>query len=88
MVRDFLKAALAGKAGVQFQVPPGITLVTIDAKTGQRASPGTPNAITEAFKTGSAPATSYSMLADPDGQTAAVPPESERAISSGTGGLY
>ena len=44
MVRDVLKTALAGKPGLQFQMPPGIKLVRVDAKSGLRAAPGSRDA--------------------------------------------
>jgi penicillin-binding protein 1A len=91
VVRDFLKQATVGKPGVPFLPPAGIKLVRIDARTGLRAGPGTPgNVIFEAFKPGTAPPDSYSVIGftDSDARPTSVPPESDRAIRSGTGGLY
>ncbi|HXW29752.1 MAG TPA: penicillin-binding protein 1A [Xanthobacteraceae bacterium] len=91
VVRDFLKQATAGKPGVPFLPPAGIKLVRIDAKTGLRAGPGTTgNVIFEAFKPGTAPPDNYSVIGftDSDARSMSVPPESDRAIRSGTGGLY
>jgi penicillin-binding protein 1A len=91
VVRDFLKQATAGKPGVPFLPPAGIKLVRIDAKTGLRAGPGTTgNVIFEAFKPGTAPPDNYSVIGftDSDARPMSVPPESDRAIRSGTGGLY
>ena len=62
IVKDFLKAALADKPGVPFRVPPGIKLIRVDPKTGMRAGPGTERAILEAFKPGTAPPDSYSVV--------------------------
>ena len=42
IVKDFLKAALADKPAMPFRVPPGIKLIRVDVKTGQRATPGNP----------------------------------------------
>jgi penicillin-binding protein 1A len=91
VVRDFLKQATAGKPGVPFLPPAGIKLVRIDARTGLRAGPGTAGSVIfEAFKPGTAPPDNYSVIGftDSDARPMSVPPESDRAIRSGTGGLY
>jgi penicillin-binding protein 1A len=91
VVRDFLKQATAGKPGVPFRVPAGIKLIRIEARTGLRAGPGTTgNVILEAFKPGTAPPDNYSVIGftDSDSRSMSVPPESDRAVRSGTGGLY
>ncbi|MBN8935414.1 MAG: penicillin-binding protein 1A, partial [Rhizobiales bacterium] len=63
VVADFLKIALADKPAVPFRVPPGIKLIRVDAKTGQRVSPGaTGKVILEAFKPGTAPPDNYSVV--------------------------
>jgi penicillin-binding protein 1A len=91
VVRDFLKAALADKPPVPFRVPPGIKLIRVNAQTGMRAAPGDTKVILEAFKPGTAPPDSYSIVgsptADADGRYG-VTPEADRAVRSGTGGLY
>jgi penicillin-binding protein 1A len=80
-------------------VPPGIKLIRVDAKTGMRAGPGTEKAILEAFKPGTAPPDSYSVVGYGEGETggssgggrpwgAGVSPDADRAVRSGTGGLY
>jgi penicillin-binding protein 1A len=87
IARDFLKAALADKPAMPFRVPPGIKLIRVDAKTGQRATPGTQSAILEAFKPGTAPPDSGTLvgMGGPDSGS----PDAERAVRSGvTGGLY
>ena len=71
VVRDFFKLALADKAAVPFRVPPGIKLIRIDARSGMRAGPGDGKVILEAFKPGTAPPDSYSVIGygdNPDGQ--------------------
>ena len=96
IVKDFLKAALADKPGVPFRVPPGIKLIRIDPKTGMRAGPGTERAILEAFKPGTAPPDSYSVVGFGSGESdngpglfgRGVSPDADRAVRSGTGGLY
>jgi penicillin-binding protein 1A len=95
IVRDFLKVALADKPPIPFRVPPGIKLIRVDAKTGMRAVPGDPKVILEAFKPGTAPPDSYSVIGTATANGAPVPvappisPDADRAIrSTGTGGLY
>lgn len=96
IVKDFLKVALADKPAVPFRVPPGIKLIRIDPKTGLRAGPGTERAILEAFKPGTAPPDSYSVIGYGNGEGggrpspygAGVSPDADRAVRSGTGGLY
>jgi penicillin-binding protein 1A len=94
IVRDFLKVALAAKPAVPFRVPPGIKLIRVDLKSGTRAGPGTERAILEAFKPGTAPPDNYSVVGSGDGGEGGrswgvgVSPDTDRAIRSGTGGLY
>ncbi len=89
--RDFMKVALADKASVPFQAPVGIKLIRVNVKTGMRAGPGdSPSqVILEAFKPGTAPPDSYSVVGvtDPDGRALTVSPEADRAVR-GVGGLY
>jgi penicillin-binding protein 1A len=84
IVRDFLKIALADKPAVPFRVPPGIKLIRIDAQTGARAGPSSSKVILEAFKPGTAPADSSASYYG----AAGVTPEVDRAVRTGTGGLY
>jgi penicillin-binding protein 1A len=95
VVRDFMKMALAGKPPIPFRVPPGIKLIRVDARSGQRAGPGDTKVILEAFKPGTAPPDNYQVIgsptADADSRYPAYPgvtPEADRAVRSGTGGLY
>ena len=70
IVRDFLKVALADKPAVPFRVPAGIKLIRIDPKSGMRAGPGDQRVILEAFKPGTAPPDTYSVIGvtDADGR--------------------
>jgi penicillin-binding protein 1A len=90
IVRDFMKVALADKAAVPFRVPAGIKLIRVDAKSGTRAGPGDGRVILEAFKPGTAPPDNYSAIGmtDANGQPVGVSPEADRAVRTGTGGLY
>ena len=75
--------ALKDKPDVPFRVPPGIKLVSVDPRTGMRSSgPGT---ILEAFKPGTAPPDSF---AGGGGSVSAGSADTDRAVGSGTGGLY
>jgi len=91
--RDFMSVALAGQPPQEFRVPDGMTLVPIDRKTGMRSSGG-PNTIIEAFKPGTGPADIYEVIgADGGGAVAGgggtpVDPDADRAVVTGTGGLY
>jgi penicillin-binding protein 1A len=88
IVKDFLKAALADKPAMPFRVPPGIKLIRVDVKTGQRATPATQSAILEAFKPGTAPPDSGALVSMSGGD-AGSSPDTERAVRAGvTGGLY
>jgi penicillin-binding protein 1A len=98
IVKDFMKLALADKPAVPFRVPPGIKLIRVDAHTGMRAGPGTEKVILEAFKPGTAPPDSYSVVGYGNGEgggpasssfgAGGVSPDAARAVRSGTGGLY
>ena len=88
MARDFFKAALADKPAMPFRVPPGIKLIRVDLKTGQRAGPGTTGVILEAFKPGTAPPDNNAIagIGGQDGAAIGVSPEADRAVRGG--GLY
>jgi len=90
IAKEFYKVALSDKPDVPFRVPAGIKLIRIDAKSGMRAGPETSRAILEAFKPGTAPPENYAVvgMSDSSGRPLTVSPEADRAVSSGTGGLY
>ena len=88
-----MKVALADKPAMPFRVPPGIKLVRVDLKTGARAGPGSERTILEAFKPGTAPPDNSSVIGlggGGGGQAwgVGVTPDADRAVRSGTGGLY
>jgi penicillin-binding protein 1A len=87
---DFMKQALADTPPIPFRVPPGMTFYTIDRRTGLKAQPGDTDTIEEAFKPGTQPPDTYSIIGYTDsmGRPLTVAPESDRAVVSGTGGLY
>ncbi len=87
IAKDFFKAALADKPAIPFAPPPGIKLIRVDFRSGQRAGPNSGNTILEAFKPGTAPPDSYSAAAvssldNPGGPNG----DGERPVRSG--GLY
>ncbi|CAN7274212.1 penicillin-binding protein 1A [Bosea sp. LjRoot9] len=86
--RDFMMSALKDKPATPFRVPAGIKLIRVDPKTGMRT--GGEGGILEAFKPGTAPPDSYSVIgAAGDGSTPlSVSPGGGRSVGSGTGGLY
>jgi penicillin-binding protein 1A len=59
---EFMKTALADAPPKEFQAPAGIDLIPVDRRTGLRAQPDAPNAILEAFKPGTEPPSSYSIV--------------------------
>ena len=77
--REFLKVALADKPAVPFRVPAGIKLIRVDAKTGMRVGSGRGGrVILEAFKPGTAPPDSYSVIGSSDQAAARMPATSAR----------
>ena len=51
----FMKRALAGRPNIKFEAPAGIEFASIDAETGQLATPNCPRVVTESFMTGTVP---------------------------------
>jgi len=102
IVKDFLEEALRDVPPVPFRAPPGAMLVRVNHKTGQPARPGEKNVIVEAFKPGQAPAGAVveevvegaELVDDGFGPPPPPPPPlspapgNDRALTSGTGGLY
>lgn len=80
--------ALKDKPDVPFRVPPGIKLISVDAKTGVRSSGS--GTILEAFKPGTGPPESFAYGGEQQVQpkVLTVDPNADRSLSSGTGGLY
>jgi penicillin-binding protein 1A len=87
---EFMQMALADKPPIPFRVPPGLNFLPIDRRTGLTAQAGGDGVILEAFKPGTAPPDTYSIIGYTDtmGRPLTVAPEADRAIISGTGGLY
>lgn len=86
---DFMKVALADKPKKPFQVPEGLQLIPIDRRTGMRASAGGGGVILEAFKPGTLPPDSYSVIGFTEDMGRPISAqEAERALTDGTGGLF
>jgi len=87
---EFMKVALADSPGVPFRVPEGLSLVPIDVRTGLRANGAGAGVILEGFKPGTSPPDNYSIIGFEDdmGRPLSVTPEANKAVVTGTGGLY
>ena len=87
--RDFMQMALKDKPATPFRVPPGIKLIRISAGTGMRAGAGEGGrVILEAFKPGTAPPDTYSVIGEEAATAGYEPPQGGRSVGAGTGGLY
>jgi penicillin-binding protein 1A len=80
--RDFMKEALADKPATSFRIPDGVRMIRVNARTGQDAKNGDRNVIWEAFKQGTSPSQSNSVL---EGQSAEIITPGD--VDTG-GGLY
>lgn len=91
--KDFMMAALDGQPLLDFQVPEGMNLMSINRQTGMRAEPGSDGVIVEAFKPGTGPADVYAVIG---AETAAIQaergreisPQAQQAVEGGQGGLF
>lgn len=62
---DYMKEAVKLYTPDDFLVPPGVSLVYIDPKTGRACSPNKPNAVKEAYISGSEPSGFSSIVQTP-----------------------
>ncbi len=85
--RDFMAAALEKEPAIPFRIPEGIRLVRVNAQSGLPAHYGDPKAILEAFKPGTEPGGSQTVL-DGGGDLGGVGADESSQIKTGTGGLY
>jgi penicillin-binding protein 1A len=94
IARDFLQLALKDKPATPFRVPPGIKLIRVSHGSGMRAGGGEGgNVILEAFKPGTAPPESYSVMGyEGGGEQVQIPTfgggGGGRPVAVGGGGLY
>jgi penicillin-binding protein 1A len=82
--RDFMAAALVDEPATPFRIPQGIVLVRVTPSTGLVTSPGSRNAILEAFKPGTAPIQRASVL----GAEASSSIGLSKSDQPSAGGLY
>ncbi|MEC7587037.1 MAG: penicillin-binding transpeptidase domain-containing protein, partial [Pseudomonadota bacterium] len=74
---DFIAAAQAGRPVIPFRRPGGVTIIPVNAETGERVMPGDEKAIYEVFKPGQRPG---GTLIDVPGSSAKSAPEEEIVI--------
>ncbi len=89
--RSFMEVALKDVTPTKFRIPRGIVLIPINRKTGLRAKKGAPGTILEAFKPGTHPPDTFSVIGFEEELargSLTVTPQANRAVVSGTGGLY
>ncbi len=89
---EFMQAAVVGTPPGMFHIPEGMSLIPINRKTGMLAAEGDPDTIVEAFKPGTGPADSFSVIGM-DGYAAPEEilrdsPQANQAVTSGSGGLF
>lgn len=88
----FMQDAVKGTPASKFIVPEGMVMIPVNRKTGMQASAGDPDMIMEAFKPGTGPADSLSVIGM-DGNMAPeeilrTSPQAQQAVQSGSGGLF
>jgi len=87
--RDFMKGALADQPPTPFRVAPGVEEVPVDSHTGALTAAGTPGAILEVFKAGTAPGEANAPPDTSDEQAGTPnPAPSPGDVGEGTGGIY
>jgi penicillin-binding protein 1A len=90
--KEFMKQALEGTPTVDFRVPDGMKLIAINRKTGMQAHEGDGGTIMEAFKPGTGPADSFSVIGmdstmAPE-EILKTSPQANQAVQTGTPGLF
>ena len=81
-----MKMALKDVPDTPFRVPAGIKLISVDLHTGMRSTG--PGSILEAFKPGTQPPDSFGGGGDEGAGNALASPDADKAVGTGTGGLY
>ncbi|QND14611.1 penicillin-binding protein 1A [Rhizobium leguminosarum bv. trifolii] len=89
---EFMQAAVKDTPESKFVIPSGMNLISIDRKTGMAAGDGDPNTIIEAFKPGTGPADSFSVIGmdstmAPE-EILKTSPQANQAVQTGTPGLF
>lgn len=89
---EFMQTAVKDMPESKFVIPSGMNLISIDRKTGMAAVDGDPNTIIEAFKPGTGPADSFSVIGmdstmAPE-EILKTSPQANQAVQTGTPGLF
>ena len=89
---DFLAQAAKVTPPSKFQVPAGMQFIPVNRKTGMFAYEGEPDTIIEAFKPGTGPADTFSVIGMdeqlPPEEILKTSPQAQQAVTSGAGGLF
>ena len=90
---EFMQDVLEGVPPADFRIPEGINLVAIDRRTGMAANGQGGDVIMEAFKPGTGPAQDFFVIGELESYQTSEEiiqssPQANRAVTSGTGGLY
>ncbi|MEM7302196.1 MAG: penicillin-binding protein 1A [Pseudomonadota bacterium] len=88
---EFMSKALEANQIIDFRVPQGVKLYPINRKTGLMARAGQPGVIMEAFKPGTRPPDTFSIIGFAEElarDKLTSNPEANRAVVGGSGGLY
>lgn len=85
--KNFMQQALVNMATPPFRIPPAVSLIRVNAKTGKLAEPGDKTIILEAFKVGTEPSRDGKQVGGRD-DPAARTYIHEDAVGTGTGGIY
>ncbi|PDT80610.1 penicillin-binding protein 1A [Sinorhizobium sp. BJ1] len=89
----FMQEAVKGTQPGKFVVPEGMNLIPVNRKTGMAAVEGEPDTIIEAFKPGTGPAETFSVIGDldeyaPPEEILKNSPQANQAVTSGSNGLF
>jgi penicillin-binding protein 1A len=85
--KEFMTTWLADQPPIPFRIPPGLRLARVDASSGQSASPGSGNAIWEAYLPGTEPGADHPPPPGADLLTNAGS-QNLPSATTGTGGIY
>ncbi|MBC7313007.1 MAG: penicillin-binding protein 1A, partial [Rhizobium sp.] len=89
---EFMQAAVAGTPPGKFRLPEGMQLIPVNRKTGMQAYDGEPDTIIEAFKPGTGPADTFSVIGMDEyvapEEILRESPQANQAVTSGAGGLF
>ncbi len=86
--RAFMKSALESTMPPPFRIPPAVSLVRINAKTGKLARPVDETVILEAFKIGTEPSRNSKQAVVRGAERTGSERGQGATVGAGTGGLY